>query len=1047
MAGLFATSAIAANDILVNEFVKAGVNESKGTFGSGGNTPPGLQYDSTGAGSFNAAYDYLTPGSPFDGFSIKVNGTNYTNNNSGTLQITGGWTSGTTPNATGADWTGTFTVGGNTWTVRNLYSLTAGTPYVNITTTITAGGSGTGLWLGRFIDPDARAASGDSSVTDNVLGYGIIPSRNVAFSEALASRYALGLYSTDSNVYAGTSGWSTQADAYQTSKYGSLTYGRGDDTIGLSWDFGSANAGDIFTANYAYIFGPSAFGAASSAIAGGAGGGTAGVTPFSGTLTDVGSATSAATSGATGGTPAPTTYNTVTGSTPVTTDTLATGSISANGGTLKFVTGATTVSNPFALSAGGMTVDANSKAGTLSGVISGVGGLTFTGAGSTTLTAVNTYTGATAVNSGATLINNGSIASSSGVANSGTFTNNGAAPGITNNSGATFTNSTTGTTASLINSGTATNSGTITGGVANNVSSTFTNSGTTGDVTNYGTVTNSGTVANVATDGTFTNSSTGTVTGNVLTANTFTNNGTIVGTVNNQTTGVFDNAGSTGAVTNGGLMTNSGSTGTVTNTGTFTTTGTTGDVTNSGTFTVSNGVTGNINNTGTLIVAAGTTGDVVNSSNVTISGGSTGTVTNTGTFNYTGGTVGGVNNSGAYNITGAGSTVTVGNYTQTPTGITFMNMGQQLNVSGTANLDGAVVFSTAPGVYGYGKYPFLTAGTLNGNYTTLGLAPDYISPLGFGLVRDNNTVSLEITPSSAHTMNSINQTAANLSNMNTLKMSNLGGGLNYDCSMFGENGLCVSAGSRFTTDGAGKIQSGSLTVGKKIDKHWRVGAFADKSFGDLVVGNIKDSANPLVGAFANWNQDGDGEGLTISVAAATASSNLSVNREGSLYSESAQGKTSTNGNAYQVKASYTTPLNNRTNISPYIGVRQTNFTTNGYTETGAVYPVTYNSVNQAKTDLLAGVNVSHDFDDKWSGFITGGVITNLVNKQGTLSGSSNIIGLKNFSTNLTNPGGTTPVVGAGISYDVTPTQVIGLSVGWQQQSGIKSGALTYTVGF
>jgi hypothetical protein len=79
--------------------------------------------------------------------------------------------------------------------------------------------------------------------------------------------------------------------------------------------------------------------------------------------------------------------------------------------------------------------------------------------------------------------------------------------------------------------------------------------------------------------------------------------------------------------------------------------------------------------------------------------------------------------------------------------------------------------------------------------------------------------------------------------------------------------------------------------------------------------------------------------------------------------------------------------------------------------------------------------------------VSAGVITNLVNKQGTLSGTSNIIGLQNVSTNLTNPGGTTPVIGAGVSYDITPTQVLGLSLGYQQQAGIKSGAITYTIGF
>jgi len=75
----------------------------------------------------------------------------------------------------------------------------------------------------------------------------------------------------------------------------------GDDTIGIAFLASNVAVGDILTYNYAYIFGPSAFSAASYAIDGGAGGGTAGTSSF-GTLVDVGSATDAGS-----GTPAPST--------------------------------------------------------------------------------------------------------------------------------------------------------------------------------------------------------------------------------------------------------------------------------------------------------------------------------------------------------------------------------------------------------------------------------------------------------------------------------------------------------------------------------------------------------------------------------------------------------------------------------------------------------------------------------------------------------------------------------------------------------------------
>lgn len=301
MAALLGTTALADTSsmsttatgmgVLENDYVKAGVNGTTGTLGSGGNTSPGLLYDSTGSGTFNTSYDYLTPGSPFDGFSIKIDDVNSTNNNNGN---TAAWTDsdGLTNGTNSLVWTGTNTAHSG-WEIENTYTLGATAEHIEIGTQITAGSDATALSFGRFIDPDARAATGDSSSTDNVLGYGVIPDTNVAFSEALSSRYALGLYSTDSNVDAGITGWSTDADSYTENAFDSdSNTNTGDNTIGLSWNWSSVSTGDILTASYAYIFGPSAFDAADAAITAGAGGG-ADISSW-GTLEDVGSATDAA---------------------------------------------------------------------------------------------------------------------------------------------------------------------------------------------------------------------------------------------------------------------------------------------------------------------------------------------------------------------------------------------------------------------------------------------------------------------------------------------------------------------------------------------------------------------------------------------------------------------------------------------------------------------------------------------------------------------------------------------------------------------------------
>lgn len=287
--------------VLENDYVKAGVNGTTGTFGSGGNTSPGLLFDSTGAGDFNTSYDYLTPGSPFDGWSIKIDGSNSTNNNASTSSAAWLDSDGLTDGDGTLAWNGTNPAYSG-WEVEHIYSLGATSEFIDIETNITAGSSASNstVYFGRFIDPDARAAPGDSSATDNVLGYSGIPDTNVAFSEAVESKYALGLYSTNSNVDAGITGWTDQADSYTDSKYtdsdgNTVNYGTGDDTIGLTWVWTGVEAGDILTAEYSYIFGPSAFAAADSAIDGGAGGGTPGETPSDwGDVTDDGSATDAA---------------------------------------------------------------------------------------------------------------------------------------------------------------------------------------------------------------------------------------------------------------------------------------------------------------------------------------------------------------------------------------------------------------------------------------------------------------------------------------------------------------------------------------------------------------------------------------------------------------------------------------------------------------------------------------------------------------------------------------------------------------------------------
>ena len=268
---------------LEGSYIKIGVSDY-GTIGSKGNASPGIMYDNTGTRTFNPSYDYLTPGAPFEGFTIKATagGTPFsvTNNN-----MSGGSLTGVLTNYSGIAYSGETFDNRAVWVSTNNanFDLTNDVrfnnsqKFVDITSKLSAKVAMTDVYFARFIDPDARAAAGDSSSTTNTLGYSPIPATNVVFSEALASKYALGLYSGQvGNVGTGiSSSWSTDPITYFTGTNG----GNGDYTIGIAFKVDSMGVGDLATFKYAYIFGPSTLTAGAYAVSSGAGGGTAGVVP------------------------------------------------------------------------------------------------------------------------------------------------------------------------------------------------------------------------------------------------------------------------------------------------------------------------------------------------------------------------------------------------------------------------------------------------------------------------------------------------------------------------------------------------------------------------------------------------------------------------------------------------------------------------------------------------------------------------------------------------------------------------------------------------
>lgn len=355
---MLASAAQADPIVLTGDYIKIGLNDW-GTLGSGGSVKPGILYDGTGTATFNPSYDYLTPGSPFEGFVITgSNGTTFSkvNNNSSGAAISGTLTdySGALYNGTTYDnravWTGTVD---GLLTITNDYFFNTDSQKIEIRTTISALTDLTDLAFSRQIDPDAVAAAGDSSATNNFRGTDGVAETDLVYAEALVSKYVIGLHTSSAITHnSAVTSWTSDTASYLAG----MNIGNGDNTIGLGFDIGALLSGESIVLDYSYIFG-----------------------------TDIASAVTGS--------------NNIVGTRTI--DELLNGDVDPvfGGGTLVF-TATASVSTDLSLLSEGGTIDTAGYNGTLTGAISGDGALTKTGAGTLTLTGANSYTGGTTVSEG-----------------------------------------------------------------------------------------------------------------------------------------------------------------------------------------------------------------------------------------------------------------------------------------------------------------------------------------------------------------------------------------------------------------------------------------------------------------------------------------------------------------------------------------------------------------------------------------------------------------------------------------------------------------------
>jgi hypothetical protein len=245
----------------------------------------------------------------------------------------------------------------------------------------------------------------------------------------------------------------------------------------------------------------------------------------------------------------------------------------------------------------------------------------------------------------------------------------------------------------------------------------------------------------------------------------------------------------------------------------------------------------------------------------------------------------------------------------------------------------------------------------------------------------------------------------------------------YDCNLFDVKGMCISAGGRYSTvdNPSSNSSAAVVTLGYKVSPNIRIGGFLDQSVtNNNPTGIDISNKNPMMGAFAYWNQNADGLGYQVKLANAYQDKDLSTTRDVIGTSEAGRGTTSLNSRSYVSELSYAFMYKENTLVRPYFALRHTTIEQDAYSETGVTTPLTYSALNNRTTSALMGVKFKHALTPKTNLIGSLGVEQDLHNKTDRLT-ATGIAGLtsENLSGDLHR---TRPVASIGATYDIAKTQ-------------------------
>lgn len=312
-----------------------------------------------------------------------------------------------------------------------------------------------------------------------------------------------------------------------------------------------------------------------------------------------------------------------------------------------------------------------------------------------------------------------------------------------------------------------------------------------------------------------------------------------------------------------------------------------------------------------------------------------------------------------------------------------------------------------------------------------------------------------VAPTNYDTQTALSSFGSSLQSLFAMQSASIVNGMSYDCPLFGNRNVCISAGGRYTNvSGYPDNTTSALLIGAyRFSESLRFGGYLDQSLTQSTPGGIAQlsSGAPMVGLFTVWNQSADGTGLEAKLAAGYSSKNATLTRPVVGVSEPGVGSTALIAQGALGLVKYGFGVGNKTIVSPYAGMRYVLGGMNAYSEaqsSSVSSPLTYNAISNYTTTALVGLISSHRLDEKIRIVASAGAEKDVNASVGNLitsgNGDFNIAMNNNYRT-------LRPTASLGIFYDLSTRERLGLNGIYRQESyqATTSSTIlaTYTAGF